>query len=254
MGDVELLLILGFYFIGKEKNVEKFTTLFNAYFNKDFSVQMILHEVSRFRNVDPANNVGGSSSGSRYQMIWNEYITKDKISELKELYKRFISQKFTELVKNRHKRALEKEKHNISSMVHDEPKRFEGTIEKWTEEYKRNRSVVDNALYAAGYLCEGECGCELFMRKDGMLYYTEGHHLIPLSFQALFDYSLDVEANVVSLCPRCHKLLHYGQEKEELLRTLYQKRIERLRICRIAISYEELLLLYAGIGSDKKDE
>lgn len=254
MSDVELLLILGFYYIGKEKNAERFTALFNAYFGKDLSTQMILHEVSRFRNVDPANNVGGAPSSTRYQGLWNEYIANDKVSELKELYKSFISPRFVELLDVRSKREREKEEKVTYYEVHDEPKILAETIEKRNNGYKRNRAVVENALYASGYVCEGMCGCDLFIRQDGKNAYTEGHHLIPLSFQPLFEYSLDVEANVVSLCPRCHRLLHYGQDKSQLLLTLYEKRIARLRMCRIAISYEKFLLLYAGMGVDEKDE
>ena len=210
MSDVELLLILGFYYIGKEKNLERFTALFNAYFGKDLSTQMILHEVSRFRNVDPSNNIGGASSSSRYQILWREYIEKDKIAELKELYKSFISRSFSELIDTHLKRDYERNEKMIKYEIHDEPKRFVGTIEKRGASYSRDHFVVENALYAAGYICEGECGCDLFIRQDGKTNYTEGHHLIPLSFQPLFEYSLDVEANVVSLCPRCHRLLHYG--------------------------------------------
>lgn len=254
MSDVELLLILGFYYVGKEKNAERFTILFNSYFGKDLSTQMILHEVSRFRNADPANNVGGASSGTRYQDLWNKYITKDKISELKELYRSFIGQRFTELVNSHPKREYKQEEKTINYEPHDEPKILEGTTEKRGEAYRRDRAVVENALYASGYTCEGMCGCDLFIRQDGKNNYTEGHHLIPLSFQPLFEYSLDVEANVVSLCPRCHRLLHYGQDKSQLLLTLYEKRIARLRMCRIAISYEKLLLLYSGARVDVKDE
>lgn len=254
LNDVELLLILGFYYIGKEKNAEKFTAFFNAYFGKDLSTQMILHEVSRFRNADPANNVGGVLRGTRYQDLWNEYIAKDKVSELKELYKSFISQRFAELLKTQPKRVNDKEEKIINYEIHDEPKVLVKSIEKRGEEYQRNRSVVENALYASGYLCEGMCGCDLFIRQDGKTNYTEGHHLIPLSFQPLFEYSLDVEANVVSLCPRCHSLLHYGQDKQQLLMTLYEKRIARLQMCKIAISYEKLLLLYSGAGVDERDE
>ena len=254
MSDVELLLILGFYYIGKEKNAERFTALFNAYFGKNLSTQMILHEVSRFRNSDPANNVGGASSGARYQDLWNEYIAKDKVSELKELYKSFIDQRFVELVNTHSKRKHEQEAEIINYEVHDEPKILVENVEKQDEGYPRDCSVVENALYASGYMCEGMCGCDLFIRQDGKNNYTEGHHLIPLSFQPLFEYSLDVEASVVSLCPRCHRLLHYGQDKRQLLLTLYKKRIARLRMCRIAISYEKLLLFYSESGMNEKDE
>ena len=249
--DVEQLLILGFYYVGKEKNIERFTALFNTYFGKDLSTQMILHEVSRFRNVDPSNNVGGASSSTRYQNLWNEYIAKDKVFELKELYRDFMDQRFTELVYSHSKQEYKTKGKIINYEVHDEPRILEKTIEKRGEEYQGNRAVVENALYASGYTCEGMCGCELFKRQDGKNNYTEGHHLIPLSFQPLFEYSLDVEANVVSLCPRCHRLLHYGQDKSQLLLTLYEKRIARLRICRIAVSYEKLLLLYSRARVDE---
>ncbi len=254
MSDVELLLILGFYYVGKEKNIERFTALFNSYFGKDLSTQTILHEVSRFRNADPSNNVGGASSGTRYQDVWDEYIAKDKVSELKELYRSFIGQRFSELIKTYPKQEYKQEEKTVDYKIHDEPKILERIVEKRGEEYRRDRTVVENALFASGYTCEGLCGCELFIRQDGKNNYTEGHHLIPLRFQPLIEYSLDVEANVVSLCPRCHRLLHYGQDKSQVLLTLYDKRIARLKMCRIAISYEKLLLLYAGAIVDEKDE
>lgn len=254
MSEIELLLILGFYYVGKEKNPERFTSLFNMYFGKDLSTQTILHEVSRFKNADPANNVGGASSSTRYQDLWNEYIANDKDSEVKELYKSFISQRFAELVNSKLKREQGKEEQIINYEVHDEPKLLVKTLENRGEGYQRDRKVVENALFASGYLCEGQCGCDLFTKQDGKNNYTEGHHLIPLSFQPLFKYSLDVEANVVSLCPRCHRLLHYGLDKRQLLLTLYKKRIARLKMCRIAISYEKLLLFYSKSGVDEKDE
>ena len=248
MSDVELLLILGFYYVGKEKNVEKFTTLFNLYFGRDLSVQTILYEVSRFRNVNPANNVIGLINDSRHQMIWNEYIIKDKVAELKELYNSFKSKEFPELLGTANERTQKKIEPVADYVAKDEPKELNSLTDNTTVEYKRNRSVVENALYVAGYKCEAECNCELFLRKDGTEYYTEGHHLIPLKFQSSFNYSLDVEANVVSLCPRCHRLLHCGCDKESLLGTLYKKRENRLRACGIAITYEKLLLLYSAMG------
>lgn len=251
MSDVELLLILGFYYVGKEKNADEFTALFNCYFGKDLSVQTILHEVSRFRNVDPVNNVSGLSGSSRYMKIWNEYIGKDKVTELRELYKSFKNGEFlTSPGKSSERQKL---KNDIiqNYIVKDEPKELKKTTDKISESFTRDRSVVEHALFAAKYLCEGDCGSELFTRKDGKTSYTEAHHLIPLEFQQYFDYSLDVEANVVSLCPRCHRLLHYGLDNEVLLKVLYEKRIERLIRCKISISYEKLMLLYAGMCIDE---
>ena len=35
--------------------------------------------------------------------------------------------------------------------------------------------------------------------------YVEAHHLIPMGFQDDFSKSIDVEANIISLCTYCHK-------------------------------------------------
>lgn len=111
--------------------------------------------------------------------------------------------------------------------------------------YPRVKEVASNALRLAQYKCENKlCPIKLFTRKDGTTTYTEAHHLIPLCYQNDFDYSLDVEANVVSLCPHCHCLLHYGKDKEFLLKNLYNDRIARLKKCKLEISYEALLLMY----------
>ena len=41
------------------------------------------------------------------------------------------------------------------------------------------------------------------------------HHLIPLRMQHDFENSLDVVGNIVSICPNCHRLIHYGRDKDK---------------------------------------
>jgi 5-methylcytosine-specific restriction protein A len=72
----------------------------------------------------------------------------------------------------------------------------------------------------------------------------EAHHLIPLSTQDYFEYSLDVDANIVCLCPTCHRKLHYGNSIKDDLKRLYDLRIKRLKQSGIDISFGELLKLY----------
>ena len=76
--------------------------------------------------------------------------------------------------------------------------------------------------------------------------YMEPHHLIPLSEQSRFSVSLDVEANIVSLCSNCHNCVHYGvhAEKSSILRKLFDSRKERLVKCEINITFDELLNMY----------
>ena len=43
-----------------------------------------------------------------------------------------------------------------------------------------------------------------------------------------FQKSLDVEANIVSLCSYCHNLIHYGADAEIVIRELWEDRKEEL--------------------------
>lgn len=113
--------------------------------------------------------------------------------------------------------------------------------------YKRDINVARNALIRARFLCEYDESDRVFLRKGcDEIYYTEAHHLIPLSEHNDFEYSLDIEENVVSLCSHCHNLLHYGryEDKKEILQKLYDERVDVLRECKIDITFEQLLNYY----------
>ena len=244
LSNVQLMLILALYYFDKGKNIEAFTKKYNAYFNKDISAQTVLFHVSKFRNADPANNIG-IEENDEYKLVWNEYIAKDRIKELKELYVSFKKGEFiqkTILVEDDIAMELKGTYAvDIVDLPQEKPEQYR---ELGRKAYPRSKEVVSNAILFAKAKCEAECSNELFYRKDGITTYTEAHHLIPLSYQDYFEFSLDVEANVISLCPMCHRLLHYGMKTDELLRKLHEERKTRLKNCSIDISYEELLLMY----------
>ncbi|MEE0999466.1 MAG: HNH endonuclease [Treponemataceae bacterium] len=110
--------------------------------------------------------------------------------------------------------------------------------------YNRNSTIAQNALERACYKCEIQETHPSFISKKNSKQYVESHHLIPISCQDLFDNSLDVEANVVSLCSNCHKEIHYGKYAEKLIKNLYEKRQAELNQAGIEISLEQLLSLY----------
>ena len=74
----------------------------------------------------------------------------------------------------------------------------------------------------------------------------EVHHLIPLEYQSDFTYKLDTRANLVPLCPLCHKQIHYGrmQEKKPILIQLYNERKEALKESGLDITLEQLIQYY----------
>ncbi len=116
----------------------------------------------------------------------------------------------------------------------------------------RNKQKSQNALTLSGYKCEiGDH--ETFIRKSNGLPYTEPHHLIPLQFDDLFEYSLDVEANIVSLCSNCHNNIHYGINAEGLIRKLWNERESQIHAAGIGTMKNgvtmtiEILLSFYGI-------
>ena len=110
--------------------------------------------------------------------------------------------------------------------------------------FKRDRQVAINALNHASFKCEIDPQHKTFIRKKDSLPYMEAHHLIPMAFQNEFEYSLDIEENIVSLCSNCHNEIHYGKNNKELITALYNKREKLLKAKKIDISLEKLLSYY----------
>lgn len=112
--------------------------------------------------------------------------------------------------------------------------------------YPRNVVQARDALRSASYRCEIDPGHQTFTSAASGLPYVEAHHLIPLSAQSDYRYSLDVAANIVALCPTCHRLLHLGaqNEKKTYLENLFAKRNTALQQAGIPIQCDQLLAIY----------
>ncbi|PFV93055.1 hypothetical protein COL08_22950 [Priestia megaterium] len=112
--------------------------------------------------------------------------------------------------------------------------------------WSRDPLKARDTVAAADYLCEVNNHHQYFISKFNFNNYVEAHHLIPMKYQQEFDCSLDVYANIVSLCLVCHKQLHYGlfEEKKELLSKLFTDRKDRLLASGIDITINDLYGYY----------
>jgi len=113
--------------------------------------------------------------------------------------------------------------------------------------WKRSVIIKLQSIKAAGYECEVNVDHRTFIVKSNGKPYMEGHHALPLKYQDNFDMSLDVYANIVCLCPICHRFLHYGidSEKKDVMDKIYFERADRVAASGIRISkgeFEELVV------------
>jgi len=112
--------------------------------------------------------------------------------------------------------------------------------------YPRNLLFAKQALFEANYHCMIDKKHESFISYSTKKNYVEAHHLIPLQYHEDFHFSLDVPANIVALCPNCHKMIHLGEKNDvlELLHILYEQQKEKLVESSLNITLEDLEFMY----------
>lgn len=112
----------------------------------------------------------------------------------------------------------------------------------------RSPTVAALAIRNANFCCEIDENHWTFTSKAKKQKYVEAHHLIPICHQNKFEYSLDVVANIISLCATCHRMLHFGvpEEKRALLKSLLKSRREKLRVRSIEIKDEVFFKFYGN--------
>lgn len=125
-------------------------------------------------------------------------------------------------------------------------KRLSPRISERGKIWPRDPGISKKAIIEANFLCEYDSSHKSFTSESSKRQYMEAHHLIPLNFQDEFENSLDVIGNIVSLCPNCHRKIHYGifKEKEQLIEKLYLDRKDILNKFGIEITLEELKKKY----------
>ncbi len=116
----------------------------------------------------------------------------------------------------------------------------------------RDPAKKRNAMILAGYKCENDPNHKTFISRGTGKPYVESHHLIPMEYYNDFEYSLDVEENIVCLCSNCHNEIHYGVNNADIVRKLFMARRELLHDAGLDITEDELLKAYRTNVDDSK--
>ncbi|MZJ69056.1 hypothetical protein GT571_08725 [Collinsella aerofaciens] len=114
------------------------------------------------------------------------------------------------------------------------------TTQQWTV----NDAQKEMARIKCHYCCELAHDHPRFPRKGDEMPFVEVHRLIPMNAQAYFNHSLDVQANLICLCPNCHSEIHYGVRRDILIEKLYKIRAEPLKRAALDVSLQEPLEYY----------
>lgn len=136
--------------------------------------------------------------------------------------------------------------------VMDIPLKVEAPVKKEQSAWKRSGILRVQTLVCADYKCEIDKRHETFIAEKTNKPYMESHHAIPMHQQPCFDNSLDVYANLVCLCPICHRRIHYGikTDRESMILQIYQKRSDRLAQSGIRLSQAEFVKFACGSTGD----
>lgn len=143
--------------------------------------------------------------------------------------------------------------YNINEDVGNEAYKEEPIIAKKFEVGRRfrvNPLLGKIAIQKAYYCCEKDHNHMTFTSNRTHKNYMEAHHLIPVCFQQeiwdKYHINIDCIENLVSLCPICHKAIHYGTKevKTEIITELYEKILPKYKSIDFDITLDEIKNLY----------
>lgn len=116
--------------------------------------------------------------------------------------------------------------------------------------FRTNPLLGKIAIKKAYYSCEKDYQHETFISKKTQRKYMEAHHLIPVCFQKEvwdnYHINIDCVENLVSLCPTCHKAIHYGTKEvqRKMISELYLRCAPKYKSIGLNITLEEIFKFY----------
>lgn len=147
------------------------------------------------------------------------------------------------IIKERTATYRKNKKENEDTLI---PRKDPIILAEGEEKWPRNATIAASALSEANYKCRWNKEHETFYVATGEHRYMEAHHLIPMSAQGDFDYSLDQTENIVSLCPNCHRQIHhsFNEEREDMIRHFYKEYRDQLEDKGIEVTFTQLKTYY----------
>jgi HNH endonuclease len=167
-------------------------------------------------------------------------IDNDQVAAIEDLYDTVTDQLESGIKKAK---ILDEKSNTLINLNNRTP---ESINTKNGKKYKTDPRIVKSANNINNFCCAVDNSHETFT-LDSSVNYIEGHHIIPMKAQKDFTINLDRIENITSLCPTCHRAIHFATftHKKVLLEKVYTKnRQTSLRKAGIDISLENLMKEY----------
>lgn len=242
-------------------NKEKRTTILKEYYSRYLKEVRGLSKSSVNHYLDALNNISRrlKNKGLVKEDVY-EIMDLNHLSNVREiLYQdpEFIEQNergrrmYSAGLNNYYRFAsgegFQKEKEKVVKL--DTPFEPEEPVTIQQTVYVRSNILRTQVLEMADYRCEIDESHQTFIAENTNKPYMEGHHAIPMRFQEQFDHSLDVYANIICLCPLCHRRIHHGlsKDRELMANKIYLSRADRLANSGIELSRDNFLKFAAKL-------
>lgn len=205
-------------------------------------------------NLQQLDNIDCVSLITNIYFLVNKFDSTIQLKKMKEfvlLHKDVFEVIFNEAILNKN---IDTEINNLDDCsesienVYSEDKIDDTTIKNQKQLRKTSQILKRITKEKNDYHCELENlnSCKYFTSKENGKNYLEIHHLIPFEFSNDFDSTLEVIENYVALCPYCHRLLHFGvdRERNSALTYLYNQRKTNLKNKGLDLKLKDLLSYY----------
>ncbi|WNS82217.1 DUF3578 domain-containing protein [Domibacillus sp. DTU_2020_1001157_1_SI_ALB_TIR_016] len=178
----------------------------------------------------PAKYEAANILGKEYDMeyIQNSDLEGD-LTSLVRVYNEWVNSILTSDLEDRYQESISGSSNENNEIKHEEtvpPDRLNRLqVRSGSLHPPRNRKEGDLAIKLADFLCEMDSDHRTFNLSGGKQF-MEKHHLIPMEQYFNFEKSVDHYLNIYSLCPTCHRKIHYGEkeDRKEMLEILYGMR------------------------------
>lgn len=116
--------------------------------------------------------------------------------------------------------------------------------------YSKNPTLGKMAIKISEHKCQNQNAHITFESRTNHKDYMEAHHLIPIFKQdeiwEKYGVNIDCLENLISLCPTCHRAIHYGTNnvKKEIITKLFNLKQEQYKAIGLNIDLDTLLGFY----------